>query len=90
MNKFNLLVKKIFRFFLQGLLLAAPSGITIFVIYWVFEKIDGPVRNYVNQIFQYPDTGHRPGGNLYRYRPAGLGRSVIFVQTDRYIRGQDF
>jgi len=51
MNKFNLMVKKIFRLFLQGLLLAAPSGITIFVIYWVFEKIDGPIRHYVNHLF---------------------------------------
>ena len=52
-------MKKIFRFFLQGLLLAAPAGITIFVIYWVFEKIDGPVRNFVNDIFgiQIPGIG---------------------------------
>lgn len=59
MNKFNLIVKKIFRLFLQGLLLAAPSGITIFVIYWVFEKIDGPIRHYVHQIFniQIPGIG---------------------------------
>jgi uncharacterized membrane protein len=59
MNKFNLFVKKIFRFFLQGLLLAAPSGITIFVIYWVFNKLDGPVRNYVDRIFniQIPGIG---------------------------------
>ena len=59
MNKFNLVVKKIFRLFLQGLLLAAPSGITIFVIYWVFEKIDGPIRHYVNHIFniQIPGIG---------------------------------
>jgi uncharacterized membrane protein len=59
MNKLNLMVKKIFRLFLQGLLLAAPSGITIFVIYWVFEKIDGPIRHYVNHIFniQIPGIG---------------------------------
>ena len=59
MNTIKLLVKKIFRFFLQGILLAAPSGITIFVIYWVFNKIDGPVRNYVNHIFniQIPGIG---------------------------------
>jgi uncharacterized membrane protein len=52
-------MKKIFRFFLQGLLLAAPAGITIFVIYWAFNKIDGPVRNFVNDIFgiQIPGIG---------------------------------
>jgi uncharacterized membrane protein len=59
MNKFNLIMKKIFRLFLQGLLLVAPSGITIFILYWVFNKIDGPVRNYVNHIFhiQIPGIG---------------------------------
>jgi uncharacterized membrane protein len=52
-------MKKIFRYFLQGLLLAAPAGITIFVIYWVFDWIDGPVRNFVNDIFgiQIPGIG---------------------------------
>jgi len=52
-------MKKIFRYFLQGLLLAAPAGITIFVIYWVFAKIDGPVRNIVDKIFgiQIPGVG---------------------------------
>jgi len=59
MNKFNLAIKKIFRYFLQGLLLAAPSGITLFVIYWVFEKLDGPVRNYVDRLIniQIPGIG---------------------------------
>jgi uncharacterized membrane protein len=59
MNKINPFLKKIFRFFLQGLLLAAPSGITVFVIYWVFEKLDGPVRNYVDRLFniQIPGIG---------------------------------
>ncbi|OFY49215.1 MAG: hypothetical protein A2Y87_06625 [Bacteroidetes bacterium RBG_13_46_8] len=52
-------MKKIFRYFLQGTLLAAPAGITIFIIYWVFNKIDGPVRNYVDHIFniQIPGIG---------------------------------
>jgi uncharacterized membrane protein len=52
-------MKKIFRYFLQGLLLAAPAGITIYVIYWVFDAIDGPVRNFVDRIFnvQIPGIG---------------------------------
>jgi uncharacterized membrane protein len=59
MKTLNLTVKRIFQYFLQGLLLAAPSGITIFVIYWVFEKLDGPVRNYVDRLFniQIPGIG---------------------------------
>jgi uncharacterized membrane protein len=52
-------MKKIFRYFLQGLLFSAPAGITIFVVYWVFDAIDGPVRNFVNYLFgiQIPGIG---------------------------------
>ena len=52
-------MKKIFRYFLQGLLLAAPAGITIWVIYWVFDTIDGPVRNFINSLIgiQIPGSG---------------------------------
>jgi len=52
-------MKKIFRYFLQGLLLAAPAGITLFIIYWAFEKIDGPIRNFVygNFNIQIPGIG---------------------------------
>lgn len=57
MNKFNLLMKKIFRFFLQGLLLVAPAGITIYILYWIFNKIDGPVRSYFDAIFHIDIPG---------------------------------
>jgi len=52
-------MKKIFRYFLQGLLLAAPAGITIFVIYWVFNTIDGPIRNFIKTLvgIQIPGSG---------------------------------
>ena len=53
------MMKNLFRYFLQGLLLAAPAGITIFVVYWVFDAIDGPVRNFINYLFgmQIPGSG---------------------------------
>ena len=52
-------MKKLIRYFLQGLLFAAPAGITLFVVYWVFDTIDGPVRNIVNYLFkiQIPGIG---------------------------------
>jgi uncharacterized membrane protein len=93
MNKINLAMKKIFRLFLQGLLLAAPSGITIFVIYWVFEKIDGPIRNYVNQIFniQIPGIGLVVtftviallgwAGQSFLFKPIGIFVDRIFEKA---------
>lgn len=41
-------VKKIFRFFIQGLIILAPIGITAYVLYWLFDKVDNILRPYVN------------------------------------------
>jgi uncharacterized membrane protein len=79
-------MKKIFRYFLQGLLLAAPAGITLFVIYWVFEKIDGPVRNLVDSTFNI----HIPGiGLVVSFTFIALlgwaGQSFLFRPIIRFI-----
>jgi uncharacterized membrane protein len=52
-------MKKIFKYFLQGLLFVAPTGLTVFIVYWVFDLIDGPVRNLIYKIFniQIPGAG---------------------------------
>jgi len=50
-------MKKLFRYFLQGLLLVAPAGLTIFVVYWVFNLIDGPIRNLIRDTFQLQIPG---------------------------------
>ena len=41
-------VKHIFRFFIQGLIILAPIGITAYVLYWLFDKVDSILRPYVN------------------------------------------
>ena len=41
-------LKKIFRYFIQGMIILAPIGITIYALYWLFEKVDGILRPYVN------------------------------------------
>lgn len=40
--------KKIVRFFIQGLIILAPIGLTAYVLYWLFDKVDGILRPYVN------------------------------------------
>jgi uncharacterized membrane protein len=52
-------MKKLFRYFLQGLLLVAPTAFTIFVVYWLFNLIDGPIRNLIKDTFhvQIPGVG---------------------------------
>lgn len=41
-------LKNIFRYFFQGMIILAPIGITAYVLYWLFDKVDGILRPYVN------------------------------------------
>lgn len=40
--------KKIFRYFIQGIIIIAPIGITAYALYWLFNVIDGILRPLVN------------------------------------------
>ncbi len=46
----SLTLKKIFRYFIQGVIILAPIGITAYVLYWLFEKVDGILRPAVYAI----------------------------------------
>lgn len=41
-------LKLILRYFIQGLIILAPIAITAYVLYWLFDKVDGILRPYVN------------------------------------------
>jgi uncharacterized membrane protein len=43
----NLTIKRIFRYFIQGIIILAPIGITAYVLYWLFDKVDGILQPYV-------------------------------------------
>ena len=36
------------RYFFQGIIILAPIGVTAYVLYWLFDKIDNILRPYVN------------------------------------------
>lgn len=40
--------KKILRLFIQGLVILAPIGVTAYVIYWLFTKVDNILLPYVD------------------------------------------
>jgi uncharacterized membrane protein len=42
------IAKKILRYFVQGLIILAPIGITGYILYWLFDKVDSILRPYVN------------------------------------------
>ena len=41
-------LQKIFRLFIQGLIILAPIGLTAYVLYWLFDKVDSILRPVVN------------------------------------------
>jgi len=47
-NSRNTVFKKIVRYFFQGLIILAPIGLTAYVLYWLFDRVDSILRPYVN------------------------------------------
>jgi uncharacterized membrane protein len=45
---FQLFLRRLFRFFIQGLIILAPIGITLYAMYWLFEQIDNILRPYLS------------------------------------------
>lgn len=41
-------MRRLLRYFVQGLIILAPIGITVYALYWLFEQIDQILRPYVN------------------------------------------
>jgi uncharacterized membrane protein len=44
----RLTLKKIFGYFIQGIIILAPIAITFYALYWLFDKVDNILRPYVN------------------------------------------
>lgn len=58
-------MKKLTRYFLQGLLYVAPIGLTFYVIYWLFVFTDNLLQSFLKELFGI--------------RVPGLGVLVIIV-----------
>jgi uncharacterized membrane protein len=50
-------MKRLARYFIQGLIIIAPSFITIYIIYFIFHFLDGAIQNYISRY----TTIHIPG-----------------------------
>ena len=58
------MLKRLFSYFLQGLLYIAPIGITVYIIYWAFTMVDGFLQKMLE--------------SLIHTKIPGLGIIVIF------------
>ncbi len=50
-------MKKLIRFFLQGLLYTAPLAITIYILYLVFNNVDGFLQRWIQELFDIKIPG---------------------------------
>jgi len=50
-------MKKLFDYFLQGLLYIAPLGITFYCVYLVFMFVDGLVQQYIEHFLKFKIPG---------------------------------
>lgn len=45
---FQFFLRRLLRYFVQGLIILAPIGITLYAMYWLFDQIDQILRPYLN------------------------------------------
>jgi uncharacterized membrane protein len=50
-------MKKLIRYFIQGIIIIAPAFITLYIIYFIFTFLDGTIQQYIGKF----TTVHIPG-----------------------------
>ena len=79
-------MKKIFRYFLQGLVYIAPIVITIYAVYFIFSIIDGFLQEYIQQWFKVNIPGLGLVVIFLLISLLGfLGQSIIFRPVKRLV-----
>ena len=81
-------MKKLFRYFLQGLVYIAPLAITIYAIYLIFSVIDGFLQEYIRDWFKLNIPGLGLAAIFLLISLLGfIGHSIIFRPVKRLISG---
>lgn len=79
-------MKKLFRYFLKGLIVVVPAGITILVVYWVFDFIDGPIRHFIRDTFNMQIPGAGLVITFFLIALLGwLGQSFLFQPLGQFV-----
>jgi len=50
-------MKKLVRFFLQGILYTAPLAITVYILYLIFKNVDGFLQEWIQELFDIKIPG---------------------------------
>ena len=77
--KFQILARKLFKYFLQGLIILAPITITIWTVLSLFNWVDSILPNFIHSIF--PRLGLDETGNPKRIPGLGfvLVTGIVFL-----------
>ena len=73
--KFQIIARKLFRYFLQGLIILAPIGITLWTVLSLFNWVDSILPNFIHSLF--PRLALDENGNP-KHIP-GLGFVLVIV-----------
>ena len=73
----RLRLRKLLQVFFQGLVVLVPAGISIYFIFWLFQKIDGLLPGIIHYFF--PDFLSTPDGELKHIPGTGIVLVVVFV-----------
>jgi uncharacterized membrane protein len=71
--KFQIIARKLFKYFLQGLIILAPTTITLWAVLSLFNWVDGILPDFIHHIF--PRVGLDDNGNPKRI--PGLGFVLV-------------
>lgn len=64
--------KKVFQYFLQGLLIIAPIAVTAYTIYWIVSTVDSWLPIFRQPVYDYQ-------GNIIDYKVKNYGLGFIVV-----------
>lgn len=67
---------RVIRYFLQGLIVLAPIGITVYAVLWLFRTVDNILPNIIGSVF--PGMLQRDAEGAFRTIP-GVGFVVVIL-----------
>lgn len=76
-QRIKAVLRKIFQYFFQGIIIIAPISVTIFIVVWLFDTIDGILPGIINRIF--PPTAS--GKENIILRIPGIGFVIVILVT---------
>lgn len=82
--KTKLVLKKIFQYFLQGLIILAPIAITIYAVTALFNFVDGILPSLIQSIFPHW-IGTDSEGNTHKIPGMGFMLVILIVVLVGYI-----